>query len=357
MEKQLAILKRVGLFGFAFLMLATVFFPILQNKAFAQGAPTGEFIDRHLIRIMRGDNETIFRDVNPYDDERGYEGGPASCEHDLDVENWDEGRVSIQFKDRDSTGACEDDGSRVDITLGNLGMRNINAYRLNADTIFTPVTLSRDNPRCDADTTFTGTEVGEFINQSDPESGNWERKPPDERDGHQNRYYRDDGSFLYDKMRIETTGAGGDGYRHGKFVITFDSCTGFGDETHDYADGNDFSSIWITENPLPPEYDDDGDGSPDGVGGGGDGDDDGLPSCEEANPGISLSWFICSVINFLDNTIAGLNNAVQQMLQIDKSYYTDDGLRQSWAYFRNIASFLLILIGLVMIIGQAMTKG
>ena len=84
---------------------------------------------------------------------------------------------------------------------------------------------------------------------------------------------------------------------------------------------------------------------------------DGPPSCEEINPGISLSWFICSVINFLDDTIAGLNNAVVQLLVINKDYYTDSGLREAWAYFRNIASFLLIIIGLVMIIGQAITKG
>ncbi len=80
------------------------------------------------------------------------------------------------------------------------------------------------------------------------------------------------------------------------------------------------------------------------------------PSCESENPGISLSWFICSVIQFLDNTVTGLAGAVEQLLEVDSSYYSDNRLRRSWSYFRNIASFMLILIGLVMIIGQAVSK-
>jgi len=86
------------------------------------------------------------------------------------------------------------------------------------------------------------------------------------------------------------------------------------------------------------------------------GEEENPPSCEEENPGISLSWFICSVINFFDNTILGLTAAVDDLLQVPTGFYTDSDLRQAWAYFRNIASFLLIIIGLVMIIGQAVTK-
>lgn len=100
-------------------------------------------------------------------------------------------------------------------------------------------------------------------------------------------------------------------------------------------------------------------GTPPGAGvpGGPGADGEDAPSCEEENPGISLSWFLCSVINFFDNTVQGLTNTVDDLLQIDSEYYTNDDLKQAWSYFRNIASFLLIIIGLVMIIGQAITKG
>lgn len=97
-------------------------------------------------------------------------------------------------------------------------------------------------------------------------------------------------------------------------------------------------------------------GGGDGGGGGGNG-ENGPPSCEEENPGISLSWFICSVLNFLDDTVTGLNRAVGDLLEVPPEYYTDDRLQEAWSYFRNIASFLLIIVGLVMIIGQAITKG
>lgn len=90
--------------------------------------------------------------------------------------------------------------------------------------------------------------------------------------------------------------------------------------------------------------------------GSGDGGDEEAGSCEEANEGVILSWFLCSVMNFFDNTIDGLNNAVLDLLDVDPGYYSDERLQKSWAYFRNIASFMLIIIGLIMIIGQAVTK-
>jgi hypothetical protein len=93
-----------------------------------------------------------------------------------------------------------------------------------------------------------------------------------------------------------------------------------------------------------------------GAGGAGDAGED-LPSCESENAGVILSWFLCAVINFFDNMVQTMGNVVDDLLQVNREYYTNDQLRKSWAYFRNIASFMLIIIGLVMIIGQAVTKG
>lgn len=349
MKKYSKNLKRVGLLGCVFTYLF-IFLMTTTGTGNAQSAPRGEFIDKHTIKITRGENETLFRDVNPYDDRHGYQGGPRDCRHDFDVENWDRGEVSIQFKTISSTSDCENEGSRVNITLSNGDAKEINAYRLSDNKIFTPVTLNRNDPDC---TNLGGQSTGNFINQGNTESGDWKRKPPDERD-QQNQYYRDDGDSLYGKMYIKTS-AGGNNYDIGTFVITYNDCVG-GQNTGDFAN----NKIWITERAVPAVYDTDGDGTPDPPGGddGGTGDTT-TTECEDqmAEEG-GFGWIICPVLAGIDKVSNEMLDVIDNLLALNEEDYNDDEgrLREAWSYFRNIASFSLLIIGLVMVIGQATNK-
>lgn len=84
-------------------------------------------------------------------------------------------------------------------------------------------------------------------------------------------------------------------------------------------------------------------------------------SCESENPG-AIDWVICAVIGGIDNILVGNDGAggllhqVDQLLNIDQSQYSNEDLKTAWSYFRNIASLMLVLIGLVMVIGQAISK-
>lgn len=96
---------------------------------------------------------------------------------------------------------------------------------------------------------------------------------------------------------------------------------------------------------------------------GGDGGDaeEAPPSCESENPD-GLDWLLCGVVNFIDKMLigkdgtGGLLGEVDDLLNISDQYYSDDRLEQAWSYFRNIASLALVLVGLIMVIGQALSK-
>ncbi len=83
--------------------------------------------------------------------------------------------------------------------------------------------------------------------------------------------------------------------------------------------------------------------------------DDSEPKCEDSFdfPG---AWLVCLVLSIVDSSVDSMVNAIADMLQVGRAEINDDGLKEAWSYFRNIASVLLVVIGLVMIIGQAVSK-
>ncbi len=83
--------------------------------------------------------------------------------------------------------------------------------------------------------------------------------------------------------------------------------------------------------------------------------DEDKPACEEVfdYPG---AWLACLVIDLVDKFTTDAIEAVNSMLAVEPEEVNDDGLKQAWSYFRNIASLFLVLIGLAMIIGQAISK-
>ncbi len=67
-------------------------------------------------------------------------------------------------------------------------------------------------------------------------------------------------------------------------------------------------------------------------------------------------FIVCFVLGIVDSSVDSMVNAIADMLQVGRAEINDDGLKEAWSYFRNIASVLLVVIGLVMIIGQAVSK-
>lgn len=76
-------------------------------------------------------------------------------------------------------------------------------------------------------------------------------------------------------------------------------------------------------------------------------------SCEEQF-GISSGWLVCSALELISNGIDALFGFADSLLNIDaQKLYDNPGLRTAWSYFRAIATFMLVAVGLVIIIGQA----
>jgi hypothetical protein len=68
------------------------------------------------------------------------------------------------------------------------------------------------------------------------------------------------------------------------------------------------------------------------------------------------AWLACIFLNIVDGFTNTAIDAVNSMLAVEPEEVNDDGLKQAWSYFRNIASLLLVVIGLAMIIGQGISK-
>lgn len=88
------------------------------------------------------------------------------------------------------------------------------------------------------------------------------------------------------------------------------------------------------------------------------------PTCE-AGFEFSMSWLVCAFLGFVDSGLNKLQEQVMNLLVVNGNDYNNPvmvngvekyPLREAWSYFRNVASFLLVMIGLVMIIGQAIGR-
>ncbi len=78
------------------------------------------------------------------------------------------------------------------------------------------------------------------------------------------------------------------------------------------------------------------------------------PSCEGENGGVVLGWIFCGIINAVDNGVQSLASIAENLLDIDSQKIRDnEDLEAVWSYFRTIATFLLLAVGLAMVISQA----
>lgn len=334
--------RKLGVYS---LLVLTVFtaLSVLIPLERVSAAENGSWVNVGTITI--GDREFIDRD--PFGDDKNFKrtGQDGCVDEILGFSDGNNNRAKYINRTKPTGGAC--DGSEVDINLAN---------SLRAFIYFMYVDAGSIEPAVEA---LAG--YGLFVCEGFPDCT-----------GASNQFVRqqEDGDDCQDF--IETTPGSGNTDVGKLFEHTTDRRSGRptlagcffaatvlepdayevdsipGDDTLDFLIGG------LSNRAIPS-----GDGEPSVVDGGdsdGDGEPDEAGSCEEANEGVILSWFLCSVMNFFDNTIDGLNNAVVDLLDVDPGYYSDERLQKSWAYFRNVASFMLIIIGLVMIIGQAVTK-
>lgn len=79
------------------------------------------------------------------------------------------------------------------------------------------------------------------------------------------------------------------------------------------------------------------------------------PSCE--NGGGELSWILCPALRMASNIISGLDEQINDLLQVPNEYFEGpggDSLKTTWGRLRNIAYIVLIPIALTMVIGTAL---
>jgi hypothetical protein len=84
---------------------------------------------------------------------------------------------------------------------------------------------------------------------------------------------------------------------------------------------------------------------------------DNAETCESRTL-LSSGWIVCTLLELLADGMESMFSVVEGLLNIDaQKLYDDQELRTSWSYFRAIATFALIAVGLVMIISQAIGGG
>lgn len=356
-------MKRVGLLGMALLLLGSVFITEFGPQvAHAQdlNPDPPRFIDRLYVQYA-GDT---WGNPNPYNVHGGIFGITGGFTY---IRNWkwqdgldaafnalDEGdgcedymqitdlngtpKATIYLRSKDNFGDCKIDDTRRNVNMENTGNKFVNAYRRDDENIFVPAGIG--NRSCGELYIPTGT--------------NFRR---DQSRGAPNKYFKIQSDGVLTENTYLETGSG----PNADIVRNLNGCpTRLEDvvlrNNGSAVTGEPGSCIPRIENP-PSNACPSNDPSDPTTGGNGGGAGTDVQSCEESNGGVILSWFLCAVLNFFDNTVQTLGNIVDDLLQINRAYYTDSDLREAWSYFRNIASFLLIIIGLVMIIGQAITKG
>lgn len=82
---------------------------------------------------------------------------------------------------------------------------------------------------------------------------------------------------------------------------------------------------------------------------------DNAPTCE-SETNNDMAWLMCAGLGLIDDTFASMQGYVDEMLDVSENEFDSPELKAVWSYFKNVATFLLILIGLVMIIGQAVSR-
>lgn len=342
----------------------TLLVPIIPTKK-AYANESGEWIDRPTIKLG---NDT-FIDDNPFDGGSdgfqylGRQRGP-NCLDVLKVTNYDEGgnEAKLQKKKVIATGECVADGGETDVTLGSTDKRYVTAYQIDENTVFMPVYPHQDDQNL-LQGGITGTNHGTKRN------GQFKRLPNESAYCQQNNnVVRDDGPDkdkcgIFVRNGVDIPANNNSVWINTKEEpdnVQFATCPGGVVGSNCNIDGR---NIVFANNRVftkPPGYDE-SIKNKDSAGGekkDANSADGTKPNCEQ-NAKVSMGWVLCGVLDAIDSILIGdhgLLAITENLLNVNSKQYDNSQLKQSWSYFKNIATFLLILIGLVMIIGQAVSK-
>lgn len=82
------------------------------------------------------------------------------------------------------------------------------------------------------------------------------------------------------------------------------------------------------------------------------------PNNCEANNQDAFAWLFCGILDSLDTAVLAIFDIAENFLDIRAQDIRDNQeLETTWSYFRSLASFMLLAIGLAMVISQALSGG
>lgn len=343
--------------GFSVVSLFQMIPVKVQAQAEGRRDNTIRYVDKVVVRFRDG----IYVDQNPYDDIREWAKGSSSCQdiaRDSRDDNNQENVGQVIIREPRADGSCPGEDDAATEKIDNVQMtftdkKNINGYRINAETLFLPIGLGPIG--CGIQGNYLEDSL---ITEGDRLTGRgrfYRRLPPADREPGQDDEYLllNDNGTLNNRAKIITGGGGAADVR-----VTGE-CGGIGD-THTFND-----IVVLSGTPIPAEYQvDTASDIPRQGGGGGSGGGtapEADPTCESENTQV-LDWILCGTINAIDKVLVGkdgtggLFGEVDDLLNISSQKYDNPKLKESWSYFRNIASLALVVIGLVMVVGQALSK-
>lgn len=337
-------------------VMVTQFFPFFPLGEVLAEDFNGKYIDRVTIAVEGVGN---FVDADPFDNDMNFKltvGKDCNSEvkgfkNDPKTETE---TVDIYLKKMNSTGECIDDREGK-LTLTDTDKRWVTAYKVSEDIIFMPAYKVTENKVSELNETRFSISSVRALN------GYYKMTPSDRSDHNPDHYiYFDNGKWTdYDN------GGGGGRIKFSERIYQIQKCPpieGCKSDSYNIVFANN-GEITKPDTGIYKEFQN----SVTGAAGDTEAEAEAEASCESENNKV-YSWILCPVLNFVDETILGtgggeggadkkgLMGIVDDLLSVDASLYDNDGLKLAWSYFRNIAMAILVLVGLIMIVGTAISK-
>lgn len=353
---------QIKIWLFLALFIFTIFSTTLLDVRPAKADQQGKWIDKVTIVI----GSTRYVDSDPWDDLDFYAGNYHSdnCYDTLSIDNMSGSGTSATLKYRKNIpGECVDnlDKPQERVTLSNEGARWVTAYQLDADSIFMPMYPNVDDQDIvqNIGTPYKVSRDGLFKRANKQSSACTDNISTD------NGVDKDKCVLFLRVLKDGTFNPVAGQYsvwiNTRVSEVNYTLCDGLvgpiTDLCSDYEKGITFANNRnFTVPPAEAEYNLSGKTES-----AEESDAEAQPTCESNNGAVVIGWLICSLINALDSIINTAGGLIENMLAVNTGNFsngtTGDNLRAAWSLFRAVASFALIGVALVMIIGQAIGGG
>lgn len=366
-------MKRFFVAGALFLFFGFTLYGVTSPLVVSAAPNEVTFIDKTTV-IYQG---KTYKDQNPWDNTTSaggdgwgnytLEGRQGDCIDNIDIDNFNSSKPSAKFnmKTEGSSGSCKEDSKSVPINSGSLSRKLVNGYRLDDDTVWLPV--GTKDPGCidlnsNDNAWFDYNKPKYYVRQPKEFKG---RPNPDFKQNQYDQNPMPDEAYITIKMegggKGTLLGGGNCGSENDEIKIRYGVVlANNGEKTVPPAEY--YGSNVDKNKPKPGEQ---GSADNDSKGGAND-----ALQCdvELLNP---LTWLMCPIITGAVEAIQQFDNAITQamivptnklfntgaVVQGNASTETADAFYKAWSGFRYIALGLLVIVGLVMIISQAIGSG